>query len=468
MTNVERRFDSATGRWQFTATDRIAITPLREEAPGVWVARDADGLATECLVADDALATLAPGLRETLEREIGLPVGGLELMPRTPTQVATGAGAVDPLPATHVLHEPGIPYTDDKGNVVVPTDVGTVRVASSDSVLMIDVPVRASHEWVRVSDAATGNMLALGRVKPFGEGYGANITFALDDGDIHITLTDTPLDPVADRRSRRVQWLDGVLHTLRREWWRRPRRSRAAARDAVAVASALGDGTRMRAARRYARLAPLSLGVYSFGVLAGGTFVGGVLTRTDPVLAVTGSSTAVYAFNQNESVTVSVDVGTDGSLDLVMNDRVLGTHGFGRDSSAPSTPPDSDAYREVCRESKNVWVGSEKIRTVSTTYALSLRSGDRDPVLLGSVTMTSEAKQMSSIDEECNTAQVGADGSFTPEVVYERATEEFPLPSPGNAVDSSSSWTLSVERVSGGSTPETGASDVPVRFRVDG
>jgi len=455
--NTETRFDSDTGRWHLTATGRVATGPFVEEAPGVWVARDDDGEMAECLVADEATGTLPEQIRRLIGAGLGVSVDRLG-EPAGPRALVR-RDAAEGLPDTRTIHEPGIPYSGRDGTVHVPTPDGDVTVTSSDAVLMIDVPMRASHEWVRVSDAATGSLLALGRVHPTGSGLGANITFGLDDGDIHITLTDTPLDPVADRRTRRFEWLDFVLADIRRMWWRRPLRSRAAARDAVAVARALGDDRRAAAARRYARLLPAYVGSASVAAVAASVLgIGALVPQPEPRLVVTGSSTATYAFGERESATFSVDVTGDGSLALMVSDRVLGTHTFRGDGDA--------AARDACLAARDSWVSGQNVRTVSATYAVTLRSGDRDPVLVGSVTMSSAADEMTSLEEACRTATVGDDGSVVVEVVHQRATEEFSLPSP-DGIGEAGTWTLSVERVKPGAATTTGAADQPLAFRVD-
>ena len=467
--STERSFDTATGRWLLAVGGRTAETPFAEEHVGLWVSRTDDGLVAECLVADDSVASLSAGALAVLRHDLGVEPHELVRGAADGKQgLALHSTAPGDLPATRTIHEPGIPYVDGDGTVRVPTPAGDITVASSDSVLMIDVPMRSSHEWVRVSDAATGGLLALGRVHSVGSGLGANVTFGLDDNDIHITLTDTPLDPVADRRSRRIEWIDGILSELRRAWWRRPLRSRAAARDAAAVARALGDDRRAAAAARFARLVPAYVGLASVTALVAGTFgAGALLSRSEPALAVDGAATATYSFGNDESATVSVDVMDDGSLTLVVSDRVAGSHDFGRDPAAPGSADNEDTYRANCLAARDVWVSPRAIRTVSTTYAVSLRSGDRDPVLLGTVTMTSDAAEMTALPESCRSARLADDGSFVADVVHQRSTEEFTLPAPGG-IGAASEWLLTIERVADGSAAVRGSTESPVTFRVEG
>lgn len=459
--STERRYDTATGRWHVFDTARTPVTPFSEESPGVWVSRDDSGSVAEFLVADDAVANVPGEVRRMLADELGVDTADL-VSPPSAGQIATvgSTTGIEPLPATRTIREPGIPYTGDGGAVLVPTPSGEIRVSSSDSVLMIDVPMRASHEWVRVSDAETGDLLALGRVHAGREGLGANVTFALDEGDIHITLTDTPLDPVADRRSRRLEWIDAVLGEVRAHWWRRPLRTRAAARDAVAVARALGDDRRAATAARYARLLPAYVGAASVAAFISGTLgIGALVPQSGPRLVVTGASTATYAFGGRESATVSVDVTGDGSLSLMISDRVLGPH--------PFHGTDAAAARAACIAAQDAWVDDKNVRAVSVTYAVTLRSGDRDPVLVGTVTMASATNELSSVEESCRNAPVGADGSVTAEVVHQRETEEFTLPAP-DGIDGTDTWSLALERVKAGAAAGTGSADDPVSFRVEG
>ncbi|MGA1362409.1 MAG: hypothetical protein ACO36A_05780 [Ilumatobacteraceae bacterium] len=456
--NTETRFDADTGRWHLTATGRVATQPFVEEAPGVWVARDDNGEMAECLVADEATDRLPEQIRQLIGTGLGVSVA--QLGDPAAARALVRRDTADVLPGTRAIHEPGIPYADRDGAVRVPTPDGEIAVTSSDSVLMIDVPMRASHEWVRVSDAETGGLLALGRIHPTGSGLGANITFGLDDNDIHITLTDTPLDPVADRRTRRFEWLDGVIADMRRMWWRRPLRTRAAARDAVAVARALGDDRRAATAARYARLLPAYVGAASVVAVISGTLgIGALVPQSGPQLVVTGASTATYAFGGRESATVSVDVTGDGSLSLMISDRVLGPH--------PFRGADVSAARAACIAAQDAWVDNRNVRTVSVTYAVTLRSGDRDPVLVGTVTMASATNELSSVEESCRNAPVGADGSVVAEVVHQRETEEFTLPSP-DGIDDADTWSLALERVKAGAAAGTGSADDPVSFRVEG
>jgi hypothetical protein len=54
------------------------------------------------------------------------------------------------------------------------------------------------------------------------------------------------------------------------------------------------------------------------------------------------------------------------------------------------------------------------------------------------------------------------------DVLYQRNTEEFSLPRPTGSLVSSSSWTLSVERVAPGNVAIVGTSRSPVKFGVSG
>jgi len=457
MNNVQRRFDDTTGRWLISSLDREAVTPFSELAPGLWVSRDGDGLIAECLIAEDSADSIAADARDVVERELGWvpdsPVGAELVVP------APG----DPLPATAIIHEPGIPYVDRSGNVLVPTEAGTVRVAHSDSVLMIDVPLHATHEWVRVSDASTGHVLALGRVQRFGDAFGANVTFALDGSDIHIALTDTPLDPVADRRTRRLRWLDEVLRDLRRQWWRHPWRTRDAARDAMNVARSLGDNDRERRARRFARVVPVAFACTLVVAVAGvASLASTFLPDGTKNLVVTGSTSAVYDFGGKGSLTVSAGTGPSGSVDLVMADMLVGQQRF---EPGPGGTPDA---RTACRDSKNLIVTPAVTPAVVAKYVVSLRSVEGVTLLLGTVEMSSEASTFSSVDESCDSAVTAADGSIVADVLYQRNTEEFSLPRPTGSLVSSSSWTLSVERVAPGNVAIVGTSRSPVKFGVSG
>lgn len=457
MNNVECRFDAATGRWLLSSMERLSVTPLAELAPGVWVSRDADGRMAECMIADDSLDSIPPAVRAEVETELGwVPAN------RGGSDVVLAATSVD-LPATSVIHEPGIPYVDRSGSVLVPTEAGTVRVALSDSVLMIDVPVQSTHEWVRISDAASGHVLALGKVQKFGDAFGANVTFALDGSDIHIALTDTPLDPVADRRTRRSQWLDDMLAGFRRQWWRHPWRTRDAARDAMKVARSLGDAGRELRARRFARVVPAVFTVtLAASVVATAIAIGSLTAPGVPGLTVAGTTSAVYDFSGRGSVTVSAGVNADGTIGLVMSDSLLGTRRFG-----PGTvTSDTDAYRAACRESKNLAVDEGSLPSVTAKYVVSLRADGIGSVLLGTVEMNSEATTFSSVDSSCDDAPASADGSITADVVYSRSTEEFSLPRPAGMTDGVTSWTLAVERVAPDSDAVDGVTRTPVRFTV--
>ena len=457
MNSVERRFDAATGRWLLSSLERTAVTPFAELVPGVWVSRDSDNRICECLLAEDSVDSVPPDARDEIERELGwVPQDhtGSELVVATPDH---------DLPPTSVIHEPGIPYVDNSGSVLVPTDAGTVRVALSDSVLMIDVPVQSTHEWVRISDAASGHVLALGRVQKFGDAFGANVTFALDGSDIHIALTDTPLDPVADRRTRRSQWLDDVLAGLRRQWWRHPWRTRDAARDAMHVARSLGDSTRESTARRFARVVPAAfLCTILVAVVMTAVTVRAVLPARTSVLAVKGATSAVYDFDGDGSVTVSAGVNSDGTIGLVMSDTLVGQRTFGPGVAGG----DTESYREACRNSKNLMVDAGSVPAVSAKYVVSLRSGGGGSVLLGTVEMTSEAATFSSVDGTCDTAVPAEDGSITAQVTYQRNTEEFSLPEPTGSFGASRTWVLAIERVAPNTVALDGTSGTPVVFGV--
>lgn len=457
MSNVQRRYDATTGRWLIASVERASVTPFSELAPGLWVSHDDAGVIAECLIAEDAVPSIPATVRALVEQELGW------ITETATTGELVVAPSDDSLPSTTVIHEPGIPYLDRSGNVLVPTDAGTVRVAHSDSVLMIDVPLQATHEWVRVSDASTGNVLALGRVQRFGDAFGANVTFALDGGDIHITLTDTPLDPVADRRTRRSQWLDDVLAGLRRQWWRHPWRTRDAARDAMNVARSLGDSGRERTARRYARVVPLAFAcTLLVAIGSAAAFATTFLPNGTRSLVVTGSTSAVYDFTGTGSVTVSVGTGPSGSVDLVMADTLVGRRTFGPGAG------DTLDYRAACRQSKNLAVSGDTTPVVTAKYVVSVQSADGVSLLLGTVEMNSESTTFSSVDASCDGAPAAEDGSIIADVIYQRNTEEFTLPRPATPLDASMLWTLSVERVAPGDNAVVGISRTPVTFGVSG
>jgi hypothetical protein len=459
MSAVERRFDEETGRWLLRAADRDAVTPFTEIAPGVWTADDAEGVPAECLVAEDAAAQVPAGVRERIEAVLGwIPDQG------TGSAVVPSVGMTD-LPATAVIHEPGIPYVHRDGSVLVPTESGNVKVRLSDSVLMIDVPVQSSHEWVRISDADTGTVLALGRVQRFGDGFGANVTFALDGSDIHIALTDTPLDPVADRRTRRSQWLDDVLAGLGHQWWRHPWRTRDTARDAVSVARSLGDSVREARARRFARIVPVAFGgAVAVAVAALSAVLVPLFGGGPAELRVAGATSAVYDFGDGGSLTVSAGINEDGTVGLVVSDAIVGSRRFGPLAGAGTDATPS--YRAACRASKNLWVEEGSVPAVTSKYAVSLRADGGGSVLLGTVEMSSEANSFSSVDESCDSAPAANDGSITADVVYLRSTEEFSLPRPTGPLDGADEWSLAVEKVAPGPDALTGRSSAPVVFRT--
>lgn len=462
MSGVERRFDAETGRWLLRAVDLSAVTEFIEIAPGVWIANDAAGRLAECLVSVDSAETVPADIRDMIERE-------LAWIPPQPAGTDIVTAAAGGQPATTTIHEPGIPYVDRDGAVLVSTEGGTVRVKLSDSVLMIDVPVHSSHEWVRISDADTGHVLALGRVQKFGDGFGANVTFALDGSDIHIALTDTPLDPVADRRTRRSQWLDEVLAGLSRQWWRHPLNTREAARDAVQVARSLGDTVREARARRFMRIAPFSIvlaGLLTAGATGAAALALSGLPGEPPRLMVAGATSAVYDFGDSGSVTVSAGINTDGTVGLVVSDTLIGRRRFGPDPSrgTVSVP----ALRAACRESKSLYVEEGSVPAVTAKYAVSLRAADGESVLLGTVEMSSEASSFSSIDESCLSAPVAGDGSITADVVYGRSTEEFVLPPPTGSLANADTWQLSIEKVAPGPNAVTGVSRQPIVLRSSG
>ena len=451
MSTVQQRYDETTGRWLLSSAERTAVTTFTELAPGLWVSRDSDGVIAECLVARDQMDAIPFAVRELVTAELGWVSED-----QATSDIVVRSGANE-LPTTTVIHEPGIPYSDDKGNVLVPTDAGTVKVSLSDSILMIDVPVQANYEWVRISDASTGQVLALGRVQRFGDVFGANVTFALDGTDIHIALTDAPLDPVADRRTRRSQWLDDVLVGLRRQWWRHPWRTRDAARDAIGVARSLGDISRERTARRFARVVPIAFActVMILAACASALTVA-LLPGQSTHLVVRGSTGAVYDFEGQGSVTVAVGTGPTGTVDLVMEDAIVGQQKFGPGIGGTS------AFRAACRNSKNLVITDTASPVVTAKYVVSIASGDGESVLLGTVEMNSEASTFSSIDKSCDTALPAADGSIIADVVYHRNTEEFTLPAPTKSLDANSRWSLSIERVSPGPDSVSGKSRTPV------
>ena len=225
----------------------------------------------------------------------------------------------------------------------------------------------------------------------------------------------------------------------------------------------MGDIGRERTARRFARVVPLAFACTAMVLVAcASALTVALLPGQSSHLVVRGSTSAVYDFAGKGSVTVAVGTGPTGTVDLVMEDAIVGQQKFGPGNG------DTAAFRTACRNSKNLVVTDTVSPIVTAKYVVSIAADDGESVLLGTVEMNSEASTFSSIDQSCDTAQAASDGSIIADVVYHRNTEEFTLPAPTRSLDANSRWSLSIERVSPGPDSVIGKARVPVVLAIVG
>lgn len=248
---VRISFDSFAGRWNLVDEASANRPDLVQQAPDVLLARSSDGAVVEMVVDMSDGAAPTPVALRAVEEAFGraaaelLTTGSLiadgEVVVEAFTESLSSIERVPPL-----VGEIGIPVAQPDGAYLVPSRDSDLQLTLTSSSIV--VTVRRSpgdgNSWVIVSDADTGVLLAIGHLVDSGDGaQSATITFglAVAPEDLHVSVSDDPLEPVPRRAVRRSRWARDLLEEARRSSRFRPSRAAAAAAAAGRVGAAVGD-----------------------------------------------------------------------------------------------------------------------------------------------------------------------------------------------------------------------------------
>jgi hypothetical protein len=159
--------------------------------------------------------------------------------------------------------EPGIPQRKGTGTgLEVPTPFGAAQFERRPGEIVVDLdPATPDSIWIRVSDAADGDLIALGRATDHVGGTRVAVVFGLelDPDELHISLTDEPLRPIGSRDERRRQWIDELLDQATGAVLSEPVRAQILAEQAQRLAEQVADRVRSDRAGAVAGLASASI-----------------------------------------------------------------------------------------------------------------------------------------------------------------------------------------------------------------
>lgn len=254
-------FDREAARWTIFHEGLELSSPLHAVADDIEIGRDDTGRVVEMVIDLDPTTLRASDLalgmvRDAFGSDAVAIVAGASTDDDLEVRLVRGATSpvpVSSLGASMALEgEPGIPSPGPGGMVVLVAPGRRVSVRAGDHRLTVEVPtdLGPGDWWIRVSEADSGLLLALGRVRPGSTGPTVvPMALSRDLTNLHIVLSTTPLDDVGHRTERRERWADGLLADARASLRRRPRRSIRQAVTARRVAEAIGDDGRVREAR---------------------------------------------------------------------------------------------------------------------------------------------------------------------------------------------------------------------------
>ena len=257
INGVHVTYSALARRWEIALAGRAGTTVLFDMSvagrriDGVVVGRDGRGDVVEMVIdADPGLDRPSEAALQACGGFFGRQVVDLitSLRPDVDAeiqlQVSTRDGHVPAVRGIAALaDEPGIAQVVD-GVALVPTPIGELSIRRGPGELTVGTPPVPPDTWVRISDAATGDLLAMGLVEP-GHG-GATLAFGMDTDmtDIHVVITSDPLAPVGGREDRRAAWVDDLLTEAIGDVVARPRVARDRAERAARIAEAIGDRER--------------------------------------------------------------------------------------------------------------------------------------------------------------------------------------------------------------------------------
>jgi hypothetical protein len=467
---VQITFDAMAERWEIGYADAVGTTLPIDEGGGLWVGRNATGDVIEIVVdaavlPPNAVALITEVYGHAAAEVVGSAVPGrdleVQLTTNLPARVSASAAAIE--------GEPGVPRSRAQGGYVIPVEAGELelRVMRGELRLRLPATFGAPDWWVRVSDAETGDLLAMAPVRTGDDGPQASLAFGLDmpPDQLHVNVTSQPLAPVGTRLERRTIWVEQLLTESTRVRRTRPRLAKRLAARARDVALLIGDTERRRRAERLTRrrslwgLGSMSMLTLVVIVMAGVLFAG---RGSTPAPATTTTSPA--ASTTTTSVMVPGDVGpatfelTDGATIEAALVGVFPEFAPGeafpvsvqvttwlRSSFGPSpdaAPGDPNVELEAARLT---CLGVTEQSPVGSTYTLSpfrlqvfldrlAPDGERrlERVIVGAFDASLTAEAFTSDKESCRSPEFDAANRFEADTSVRRTPQQFDVRLPDN------------------------------------
>jgi hypothetical protein len=304
---VSLSFDTTSQRWEIALADSAGTTMLEPIGDGTAVGRSTGGAITEVVIDIDPQhsGTLSAFALMQVTAVFGAEVARLVANSSTTRNIEMSVELADTalaVAASAALPgEPGrlVAVDDTWYEVTAAVPPIQLRREGPQLVLMTTATGADGGQWIRISDAETGTLLAIGRLRGSGDAsQRADIEFGLARTieHLHVVRTDEPLEPVEPSTTRRVRWAEDLLNEAHSETRRRPSAGRRAAEEASTIARAIGDeqlveraAGALRRARRWQILRPFAFAVG--GVIVGGGLALALLHNDDPTSAPSSQTT---------------------------------------------------------------------------------------------------------------------------------------------------------------------------------
>jgi hypothetical protein len=304
---VSLSFDITAQRWEIARADAAGTTMLEPLGDGTAVGRSPEGTIDEVVIdLDPQHGGRLPALALVqLTAVFGAEVARLVANTSATRDIEMSIDVADTAPAltaSVVLPgEPGRPVAVDDTWYEVTAAVPPLQLRREGPQLVFMTTATGADggQWIRISDAETGSLLAIGRLRGSGDAsQRADIEFGLARTieHLHVVRTDEPLEPVGPSTARRVRWAEELLDEAHSDTRRRPAAGRRAADQAATIAAAIGDqqlasraASALRRAKRWQMVRPFAFAVG--GVVVGGGLALALLHNDDPTSAPSSQTT---------------------------------------------------------------------------------------------------------------------------------------------------------------------------------
>jgi hypothetical protein len=308
---VSLSFDTTAQRWEIARADAAGTTMLEPLGDGTAVGRSPEGTIDEVVIDLDPQhgGTLPALALVQLTAVFGAEVARLVANTSTTRDIEMSVEVADTAPvlaaSAALPGEPGRPVAVDDIWYEVTAAVPPLQLRREGPQLVVMTTATGADggHWIRISDAETGTLLAIGRLRGSGDAsQRADIEFGLARPieHLHVVRTDEPIEPVGPSTTRRIRWAEELLDQAHSATRRRAATGRRAAEQAATIAAAIGDQqlasraeTVLRRAKRWQFMRPFAFAVG--GVLVGGGLALALLRNDDPTSDLDSQTTLVTA-----------------------------------------------------------------------------------------------------------------------------------------------------------------------------